>query len=408
MKLIMESWRHFLNEEEEKKSKAEEEFEPHMMYDPDTGEGKKTENYEEHVKLKEKGWGHDKPDLNEGEVKKIFYTRGDYGYIGFSDEAGADLDIGLSQMVLDLVGAGRTDFAPDTQVQRMMKAHERGVQGGMSKWDANVFEDYYGADTIKIISQWASMNGVEAEEVVEEPPEDEDDGEYDFESTYSESKKRNKLHEKMKDLVEGWRRYNEGLPAPHKTLDVDSFEGQLLDYLEKNPNGVNVAMLRYAFGGASQSWTRMLQGLMTQGKLQQKGEMYTLSAMGEAKNKDGKEQGADGKACWKGKRYAGQDEDGSDICEPMEEADTLEEEPAKGKAKQKVTASGKKVSYGQAGKAKDGGPRVEPGTNKGDAYCARSMGIKKGLSKDKQNDPNTPNNLSRKRWKCSGEKSTKD
>lgn len=79
--------------------------------------------------------------------------------------------------------------------------------------------------------------------------------------------------------------------------------------------------------------------------------------------------------------------------------------PAKGKAKVKITAKGKKISYGQSGKAKDGGSRVKAGTSKGDAYCARSLGIKKGLSKDKQNDPNTPNNLSRKRWKCSGAKS---
>ena len=48
--------------------------------------------------------------------------------------------------------------------------------------------------------------------------------------------------------------------------------------------------------------------------------------------------------------------------------------PAKGKARVKVTASGKKVSYGQAGQAKGGGPRVRPGTSKGDAYCARSAG----------------------------------
>jgi hypothetical protein len=81
--------------------------------------------------------------------------------------------------------------------------------------------------------------------------------------------------------------------------------------------------------------------------------------------------------------------------------------PRRGKAKVKVTASGKKVSYGQAGKAKDGGPRVKVGTSKGDSYCARSLGIKKGLSKAQQNDPNTPNNLSRKRWKCSGAKSRK-
>ena len=57
--------------------------------------------------------------------------------------------------------------------------------------------------------------------------------------------------------------------------------------------------------------------------------------------------------------------------------------PRKGKAKVKVTASGKKVSYGQAGKAKGGGPRVKPGTSKGDSYCARSLGIKKRVSKKK-------------------------
>tara|TARA_R110000822_G_scaffold79990_2_gene190884 strand:+ start:301 stop:555 length:255 start_codon:yes stop_codon:yes gene_type:complete len=81
--------------------------------------------------------------------------------------------------------------------------------------------------------------------------------------------------------------------------------------------------------------------------------------------------------------------------------------PRKGKAKVKITSTGKKVSYGQAGNAKGGGPRVRPGASKGDIYCARSLGIKTRLSKKKQNDPNTPNNLSRKRWKCVGAKSKK-
>ncbi len=79
--------------------------------------------------------------------------------------------------------------------------------------------------------------------------------------------------------------------------------------------------------------------------------------------------------------------------------------PRRGKARVKVTKSGKRISYGQAGKAKGGGPRVKPGTSKGDSYCARSYGIKKRLSKKKRNNPNTPNNLSRKRWKCVGKKS---
>lgn len=76
------------------------------------------------------------------------------------------------------------------------------------------------------------------------------------------------------------------------------------------------------------------------------------------------------------------------------------------KARKKVvknTATGrtKTVRYGQAGAT------VSPGTSKGDSYCARSAGIKAGLSKAKQNNPNTPNNLSRKRWKCVGKKSRK-
>lgn len=80
--------------------------------------------------------------------------------------------------------------------------------------------------------------------------------------------------------------------------------------------------------------------------------------------------------------------------------------PAKGKAKVKITASGKKVSYGQAGQAKDGGPRVRPGSKKGDSYCARSAGQMRKHSKAAR-DPNSPLRLSRKRWKCSGTKSRK-
>ena len=78
--------------------------------------------------------------------------------------------------------------------------------------------------------------------------------------------------------------------------------------------------------------------------------------------------------------------------------------PSKGKAKVKVTVSGKKVSYGQAGKAKGGGSRVRPGTKKGDAYCARSAGQMKDHP-EAARDPNSTLRLSRKRWKCKGKKS---
>ena len=80
--------------------------------------------------------------------------------------------------------------------------------------------------------------------------------------------------------------------------------------------------------------------------------------------------------------------------------------PAKGKRFVKVvknpkTGRTRKVSYGQAGKAKSGGDRIRPGTKKGDAYCARSAKIKKCKN------PPCANALSRKKWKCRGKKSMK-
>tara|TARA_R110002124_G_scaffold156997_1_gene324100 strand:+ start:330 stop:896 length:567 start_codon:yes stop_codon:yes gene_type:complete len=175
----------------------------------------------------------------------------------------------------------------------------------------------------------------------------------------------------------------------------------------------------------------------------------------EEVNKDGKEQGVDGKACWDGYKYAGT-EDGKDECVPMEEEreitsagvrrdrdfskavmlrlkngeisrkqaeeaymkrglkvpDTLKylknEEtdpkpckPSKGKRFAK-RVDGKCRSYGQKGQAKGGGDRIRPGTKKGDAYCARSAKIKKCKN------PPCANALSRKKWKCRGSKSMKE
>lgn len=72
--------------------------------------------------------------------------------------------------------------------------------------------------------------------------------------------------------------------------------------------------------------------------------------------------------------------------------------PAKGKRFAK-RVNGKCRSYGQSGKAKDGGDRIRPGTAKADAYCARSAGIKKCKN------PPCANTLSRKKWKCQGKRS---
>jgi hypothetical protein len=62
--------------------------------------------------------------------------------------------------------------------------------------------------------------------------------------------------------------------------------------------------------------------------------------LSEAKNKEGKEQGADGKACWKGYRYAGT-KDGKDKCVKIDEEVTAsEEDELKDVEKQLTAASG--------------------------------------------------------------------
>jgi hypothetical protein len=61
------------------------------------------------------------------------------------------------------------------------------------------------------------------------------------------------------------------------------------------------------------------------------------------------------------------------------------------------TGRTKTVKYGQKGAT------ISPGSKRGDAYCARSAKIKG----DWKSDPNSPNNLSRRKWKCKGSKSMK-
>ena len=124
----------------------------------------------------------------------------------------------------------------------------------------------------------------------------------------------------------------------------------------------------------------------------------------EEKVEEGKKKKSD--PCWKGYEMIGMKEKGGKEvpnCVPLEEQALEEAEPAKGKRfAKKVKGKGgrtRTVSYGQAGKAKDGGDRIRPGTAKGDAYCARSAKIKKCKN------PPCANDLSRKKWKCQGSKS---
>jgi hypothetical protein len=60
-----------------------------------------------------------------------------------------------------------------------------------------------------------------------------------------------------------------------------------------------------------------------------------------------------------------------------------------------TTGRKKTIKYGQKGAT------ISPGSARGDAYCARSAKIKG----DWRSDKNSPNQLSRKKWRCRGSKS---
>ena len=86
----------------------------------------------------------------------------------------------------------------------------------------------------------------------------------------------------MKLLMENWRKYvAEGSFSAGTSGELAApagVEQELLDYLKDTPEGIDVAMMSYAFGGSSQKWTGVLQGMVDQGKLEKHGKMYRLPA----------------------------------------------------------------------------------------------------------------------------------
>lgn len=93
--------------------------------------------------------------------------------------------------------------------------------------------------------------------------------------------------------------------------------------------------------------------------------------------------------------------DTKELDEDSVNTEAFEEEYSGPKKYSKKTSDGRTVRYGAKGY------RIAPGTSKGDSYCARSNGQMK-KHPTAANDPNSPLRLSRKKWRCSGDKSRKD
>jgi hypothetical protein len=113
----------------------------------------------------------------------------------------------------------------------------------------------------------------------------------------------------------------EGIPSLQKKGNEDDFSKK--DPKEKAAAAdpaINIA----AGTGVKQSHGAEIEYTTVKTKNVQREE----AELEEAKNKEGKEQGADGKACWKGYKYAGT-ENGKDKCVKEEDESKAEEEKEK-------------------------------------------------------------------------------
>ena len=104
-----------------------------------------------------------------GSPKTILVTHGDYGYMGIKDDLGNEYAMG--EIIAELLDDGATEeiFTPAGQqggaLQRIQKSREEKVQGGIERWDSDVFEQYYDIDRDRAVEVWATMKGAKVEEV---------------------------------------------------------------------------------------------------------------------------------------------------------------------------------------------------------------------------------------------------
>ncbi len=137
-------------------------------------------------------------------AKQMSY--GGYGGMYVEDPSGEHISLG--EMVLHLVDAGDTAFFNTTDgedaknLESLLTRHADGVQGGVQKWDSDVFETHYNVNPVKLVNRYAYDKNVHPihwlgeddempsdiawrEQNTPPEPEYEDDGTNEFEERYS-------------------------------------------------------------------------------------------------------------------------------------------------------------------------------------------------------------------------------
>ena len=91
----------------------------------------------------------------------LYVTETPYG-ISIENE---DSYITIGAMILELLKAGKDDFFlvkhgvdPDA-LEKLLSKHDAGVQGGMHRWDNDVFPQYYKVDNDRVLRLYADLTG---------------------------------------------------------------------------------------------------------------------------------------------------------------------------------------------------------------------------------------------------------
>tara|TARA_B100000029_G_C17341387_1_gene875410 strand:+ start:53 stop:520 length:468 start_codon:yes stop_codon:yes gene_type:complete len=140
-------------------------------------------------------------------VSKQLYAQplGSMGGYHVETEEGEHISTG--DMVQNLLNSGDEEFFESGKDPKslniLLSRHEEGVQGGMEKWDSEVFSGYYNVNIVKVINRYASLKGfnhqinwlgrddempsdrIWREQNASPEPEYEDDGTNEFEERYS-------------------------------------------------------------------------------------------------------------------------------------------------------------------------------------------------------------------------------
>jgi hypothetical protein len=105
----------------------------------------------------------------------LYVTRGPYGMSVSANDPdpyqGDGEPIMVGEMVLELLANGDDDIFQSPQgvdpesLARLQQKHAAGVQGGMQRWDSDVFEQYYNVDNERVLRLYAKLHNHDIRDV---------------------------------------------------------------------------------------------------------------------------------------------------------------------------------------------------------------------------------------------------